>query len=595
MVKLSDIVGRKDLDLEVVWPHRTSLRDRFLERNVDAASVSELSDPGPWLQGSELLMTIGLLLPDSEAGCRDYLHRVAKAGAAAVAIGLGAELPHQQVPDRLIEAAAAVRIPLLAVPQAVPFVAVTKAFVELRTEAERRGLEWALQAQRSITVAATRPGPVQSMVKAFSTAAAADAVVLDAAGHVSAAHGPGAGSLPELLGGQLARMRKQPGRSASIDFDGKVVREVHPLGIARPRAWLLIQRGTADSSRSGGVPGGSSAAGSVAGGSVPGGSSAAGSVAGGSVPGGSSAGGSVDDGVRDRTGSDSAQHRVVTAGLISLLSLELERRHAALEEVWRSGRDAFAELVSSTVDDGAALALLGRAGINPFPVLAGSHLESDTRPWGIFGPLSGRRVRVLALSQREPTPGQHHQLLAEDLASEFEGTLVSFDPAAVFLLIAHDDALSDRLTDLALERNLALGIGSVLRPGAARVSYQQARAALRLSLNSGQAETAAGDADFRQMLDLVSAERLGEFALSVLGPVIAIDDSDHSMLATLRAYIDQRGNQDASATVLGIHRHTVRNRIARIERATGRDLGAPDSRLNVALALHAYDHFPQQS
>ena len=74
-------------------------------REIEAAAVSELAHPGPWLQGGELLLTIGLLLPDTTDGCRSYLAELDAAGVQAVGLGLGAELPHQAAPERLITAA----------------------------------------------------------------------------------------------------------------------------------------------------------------------------------------------------------------------------------------------------------------------------------------------------------------------------------------------------------------------------------------------------------------------------------------------------------------------------------------------------------
>ena len=69
---------------------------RGADREIEAAAVSELAHPGPWLQGGELLLTIGLLLPHTTDGCRSYLAELDAAGVRAVGLGLGAELPHQR-------------------------------------------------------------------------------------------------------------------------------------------------------------------------------------------------------------------------------------------------------------------------------------------------------------------------------------------------------------------------------------------------------------------------------------------------------------------------------------------------------------------
>lgn len=54
------------------------------DRPITAAAVSELTAPGPWLQGGELLMTIGLLLEMTESTCQDYVEGIVSAGVAAL-------------------------------------------------------------------------------------------------------------------------------------------------------------------------------------------------------------------------------------------------------------------------------------------------------------------------------------------------------------------------------------------------------------------------------------------------------------------------------------------------------------------------------
>ena len=56
-----------------------------------------------------------------------YLADLDAAGVQAVGLGLGAELPHQPAPEALITAAREIGMPLLTVPDPVPFIAVTKA------------------------------------------------------------------------------------------------------------------------------------------------------------------------------------------------------------------------------------------------------------------------------------------------------------------------------------------------------------------------------------------------------------------------------------------------------------------------------------
>ncbi len=132
MLTVTELLDDASLGLELVAGAAAA------DREIEAAAVSELSHPGPWLQGGELLLTIGLLLPDSVDGCRAYLSELHDAGVRAVGLGLGAELPHQRAPDRLVAAADELGMPLLTVPDGVPFIAVTKAVFAFRARAERR-------------------------------------------------------------------------------------------------------------------------------------------------------------------------------------------------------------------------------------------------------------------------------------------------------------------------------------------------------------------------------------------------------------------------------------------------------------------------
>jgi PucR family transcriptional regulator, purine catabolism regulatory protein len=135
MPTVAELLDDASLGLELVAGPRGS------DREIEAAAVSELTHPGPWLQGGELLLTIGLLLPRTVDGCGAYIGELRDAGVRAVGLGLGTELPHQRAPDRLIAAADRHEMPLLTVPDGVPFIAVTKAVFAFRAREERRVLE----------------------------------------------------------------------------------------------------------------------------------------------------------------------------------------------------------------------------------------------------------------------------------------------------------------------------------------------------------------------------------------------------------------------------------------------------------------------
>ena len=74
MLTVAELIDDQELGLELVAGRGGAGRE------IEAAAVSELANPGPWLQGGELLLTIGLLLPQTTDGCRTYLAELAAAG-----------------------------------------------------------------------------------------------------------------------------------------------------------------------------------------------------------------------------------------------------------------------------------------------------------------------------------------------------------------------------------------------------------------------------------------------------------------------------------------------------------------------------------
>ena len=288
------------------------------DRQISAAAVSELTSPGPWLRGGELLMTIGLLLEMSERSCQDYVEGLVTAGVAALAVGLGADLPHQAAPAELTAAADRLGLPLLTVPDGVPFIAVTNAVYAHLAAQERRELQWAFETQRALTAAAVQPGGLPAILEAHRRASDCAGVVIDLLGRVLATAGPGVETLAGRLHGVVEAIRLEGLNAAGVDADAQVRREVHRLGSTRLRGWLLLE------------------------------------------------------GRADRAAS-----QAVTAGLVSLLSLEIERRYT-LDTVERRRRaQVFDRLARATVDDLAAGRLLTSIGLNDQDVCCAVIAEDD--------------------------------------------------------------------------------------------------------------------------------------------------------------------------------------------------------------------------
>ncbi len=68
-------------------------------------------------------------------------------------------------------------------------------------------------------------------------------------------------------------------------------------------------------------------------------------------------------------------------------------------------------------------------------------------------------------------------------------------------------------------------------------------------------------------------------------------DAEHGtqLVRTVRAWLDNDCSHETTARALGVHRHTVRTRLAVVERELGRDLSAFSTRAELWAALHAVD------
>ena len=143
---VGQVAALPDLGLIV----RTSAPD--LGRIVRWVAVSEHADPTPWLEGGDLLLTTGMSIAGDDAQAREYVERLVAADVAALGFGVG--LSHQAVPPALVAAAERAGLPLLEVPQPVPFVALSKAVSRMLTDEEYAESAASFESQRRLIRAA---------------------------------------------------------------------------------------------------------------------------------------------------------------------------------------------------------------------------------------------------------------------------------------------------------------------------------------------------------------------------------------------------------------------------------------------------------
>ena len=80
----------------------------------------------------------------------------------------------------------------------------------------------------------------------------------------------------------------------------------------------------------------------------------------------------------------------------------------------------------------------------------------------------------------------------------------------------------------------------------------------------------------------------GDAELRVLaGPLDPLAEQGDELLGTLAAFLTHNGQMEAAATGLGIHRHTMRNRMQRISELLADDVQSADTRTQLWLAIRA--------
>ncbi|MFB8139533.1 PucR family transcriptional regulator [Streptomyces parvus] len=140
----------------------------------------------------------------------------------------------------------------------------------------------------------------------------------------------------------------------------------------------------------------------------------------------------------------------------------------------------------------------------------------------------------------------------------------------------------------AEDSDVVVGLSAPAGPIAVSAAYKQAEQALSVARRRGRAlveheELAAGS-----VLPLLADDAVRAFADGMLRALHEHDAKGRGdLVASLRAWLSRHGQWDAAAADLGVHRHTLRYRMRRVEEILGRSLDDPDVRMELWLALKA--------
>jgi len=497
-----------------------------LDVPVRWAHVSELADPVPYMEGGELLLTTALKLDaDDVKAMRRYVKRLV--GAGVVGLGFAVGVNYDEIPKALVDTAAEEGLPLLEVPRRTPFIAISKAVSAAIAADQYRSVTAGFAAQRELTKQALTDGP-EGLLAALAAQVDGWAALYDASGAVVATAPEWAGRRAARLTADVERLRDRPAPASSVvggpDNEDRV--ELHTLGTGRrPRAALAV--GTA---------------------------SALGTA-----------------------------ERYAVHSAIALLTLTTERSRSLRAAHERIGAAVLRLLLAGHPDHARAVAgeLYGGLLDAPFRIIMGESADGD--------PLDGLAEVVESAAARS---GEAVLVVAE--GPERLVVLAVDGGAAVEACGEYaatreaERASSTTGEHTGDEEDLVVGLSAPAGPIAAAGAYKQAEQALSVARRRGRVLVEHEQLAAGSVLPLLADDAVRAFADGLLRPLSEHDATGRGdLVASLRAWLSRHGQWDAAAADLGVHRHTLRYRMRRVEEILGRSLDDPDVRMELWLALKA--------
>ncbi|MEU1254354.1 PucR family transcriptional regulator [Streptomyces chartreusis] len=541
-LKLTVRAGEDRLDVPVRWAH-----------------ASELTDPVPYMEGGELLLITALKLDaENPESMRRYVRRLV--GAGVVGLGFAVGVNYEDIPEALVEAATEEDLPLLEVPRRTPFLAISKAVSAAIAADQYRAVTAGFAAQRELTKHALTDGP-EGLLSALASQVDGWAALYDASGAVVATAPEWAGRRAARLTADVERLRERPAPASSVvggpENEDRV--ELHSLGTGRrPRAALAVGTATAL-------------------------------------------------GTAERYAVHSA---------IALLTLTTERSRSLQAAEQRIGAAVLRMLLAGQPDHARAVAggLYGGLLDAPFRmIVAESASVSAARvvDSGSRVPLTKASAAVLvAATEANGDPlGALTEIVESAAARAGEAVLVvpegEGESARLVVLAADGGAAVSASAEYAaaleatrvgtmseqpgfIDDELVIGLSAPAGPIAAAAAYKQAEQALSVARRRGRVFVEHEQLAAGSVLPLLADDAVKAFADGLLRALHEHDATGRGdLVASLRAWLSRHGQWDAAAADLGVHRHTLRYRMRRVEEILGRSLDDADVRMELWLALKA--------
>ncbi|MFE1384437.1 PucR family transcriptional regulator [Streptomyces sp. NPDC058740] len=268
--------------------------------------------------------------------------------------------------------------------------------------------------------------------------------------------------------------------------------------------------------------------------------------------------------------------RYAVHSAIALLTLTTERSRSLQAAEQRLGAAVLRMLLAGQPDHARAVAgdLYGGLLDAPFRLLIAEPASTEAS--------SGEAPLAVLAESLEAAAARAGESVLTVPESEERLMVLAGDGGAV---VTACEAYASREAE---EAEVFVGLSAPAGPIAAAAAYKQAEQALSVARRRGRAlveheELAAGS-----VLPLLADDAVRAFADGLLRALYEHDATGRGdLVASLRAWLSRHGQWDAAAADLGVHRHTLRYRMRRVEEILGRSLDDPDVRMELWLALKA--------
>ncbi|MBP8539424.1 PucR family transcriptional regulator [Streptomyces sp. MK37H] len=563
-LKLSVLAGEDRLETPVRWAH-----------------VSELADPVPYMEGGELLLITAMQIEaDDPEEMSRYVRRLVGAGVVGLGFALGVN--YAEVPPALATAAKEEGLPLLGVDRRTPFIAISKAVSAAIAADQYRAVTAGFEAQRELTRAAIGAEGPAALLARLAAHVDGWAALYDVSGAVVAAAPDWAARRAARLTADVERLRSRPGPASIVVGGG-----CGPAGAtgAEPAEDTAV----ADRVELQSLGTGRRTRGVLA----------------------------VGTGAPLGTAERYAVHSAV-----ALLTLTTERSRALQEAEQRLGAAVLRMLLAGEPDHARAVAgrLYGGLLDAPFRMLVaevpsgGTPQQAHTAPSAADDAPAELPTEATATGAGEAEAADPLGTLIDTMeaaaARVGESVLVVPDGerlivlapdggAAVAACAEHAQAVEARRGTKARPRDraavaaprgdeLVIGLSAPAGPIAAAAAYRQAEQALSVARRRGRMLVEHEQVAAGSVLPLLADDAVRAFADGMLRALHEHDATGRGdLVASLRAWLSRHGQWDAAAADLGVHRHTLRYRMRRVEEILGRSLDDPDVRMELWLALKA--------